>query len=416
LANHPREQVVIFGYSQSGDIIAKTQRNFANDPATAPPKDQVSFVVTGDTNRPNGGILARFPGLYIPGLNITFDGAAPTDTGYQTTDIAFEYDPVADFPQYPIDILADLNSLVGFLDVHATYPNPYLPLPAGIPFFPTALPDGYTPAELQQAMNDRANRQTCGDTTYITVPAINLPLLQPLLDIGTDTGTGWLTKPIVDLIQPTLRVLIDLGYNRTIPYGQPTPAGLLPKIDPSTLTANLSAAVSQGVHDALADLGVTAVSPPAPSTAANPSTSANAQAADSPTATPQNTKPLPQSQSTHAAAITATTPKTGPAMYRAHTLAATSRSSAAAASVATKPEKPTSSSPVASGLPPVTPLTASDIGTPNMPSTKTAVPASGASPNATGATSSQGRHSATAHAPSSSAASSHGGRWPTTTL
>ena len=74
LANNPGEQVVIFGYSQSGDIIAKTLRNYANDPTTAPPKDQVSFVVIGDTNRPNGGILARFPGLYIPGLNITFDG------------------------------------------------------------------------------------------------------------------------------------------------------------------------------------------------------------------------------------------------------------------------------------------------------------------------------------------------------
>jgi hypothetical protein len=256
LSTHPGEQVVIFGYSQSGDIIAKTLRNYAGDPSTAPPTSQVSFVVIGDTNRPNGGILSRFPGLYIPLLNVTEDGAAPTNTGYHTTDIAFEYDPVADFPQYPIDLLSDLNAAVGFLDVHATYPNPYLPLPAGIPFLPTGLPDGYTPAQLAQAMSNPANKQVYGDTTYITIPALNLPLVQPLLDIGKDTGTSFLVKPVVDLIQPALKVLIDLGYDRTVPYGQPTPAGLIPKINPAALAADLGAAAHQGVHDALADVGV----------------------------------------------------------------------------------------------------------------------------------------------------------------
>jgi PE-PPE domain len=273
----PGGQVVIFGYSQSGDIITKTLRNFAADPTSAPSPQQVSFVVAGDTNRPNGGILSRFPGLYIPGLNTTFDGAAPTNTGYTTTDIAFEYDPVADFPQYPINVLADLNSLVGFLDVHATYPNPYLPLPPGIPFFPTALPDGYTPQQLQQAMNDPANRQTYGDTTYVTVPAINLPILQPFLDIGTDTGTSWAIKPLVDLIQPALRVLVDLGYDRNIPYGQPTPAGLFPTINPSTLATSLSAAVSEGIHDALADVGLASGAAHAPSVTAKPAAMSSAE-------------------------------------------------------------------------------------------------------------------------------------------
>ncbi|BBZ27622.1 hypothetical protein MMAD_19170 [Mycolicibacterium madagascariense] len=256
LASHPRDQVVIFGYSQSGDIITKTKRTFADNPSGAPSTSQVSFVVAGNTNRPNGGILARFPGVHIPGLNITFDGAAPTDTGYRTTDIAFEYDPVADFPEYPINLLADINSLAGALGVHATYPNPYLPIPPGVPFFPTALPDGYSPAELQQAMSDPANRQTTGDTTYITIPTKNLPLLQPLLDIGADTHTSFVIKPIVDLVQPTLRVLVDLGYDRTTPYGVPTPARLLPTIDPGTLAAHLAQAVGQGVRQALTDVGV----------------------------------------------------------------------------------------------------------------------------------------------------------------
>jgi hypothetical protein len=256
LADHPDDQVVIFAYSQSGDIVTKTLRNFVKDPATAPPTDQVSFVVAGDTNRPNGGILSRFPGLYIPILNLTFDGAAPTNTGYHTTDIAFEYDPVSDFPEYPLDLLADLNSLIAFLDVHATYPNPYLPLPQGIPLFPTALPDRYTAAELHAAMNDPANRQTYGDTTYITIPTKNLPLLDPFRDLAADTHTTFLFKPILDLIQPVLRVLVDLGYDRSVPYGQPTPAGLFPRINPQTLLNDLGDAVRQGVQDALADMGI----------------------------------------------------------------------------------------------------------------------------------------------------------------
>lgn len=349
LAKHPGEKVVIFGYSQSGDIITKTLRNFANHPTTAPSKNQVSFVVIGNTNRPNGGILARFPGVYVPILNITFDGAKPTDTGYKTTDIAFEYDSVADFPQYPIDVLADVNSIVGFLDVHATYPNPYLPLPAGIPFFPTALPDGYTPTELKQAMQDPNNRQTYGDTTYITIPAINLPILQPLLDIGGDTGTTWLVKPIVDLIQPSLRVLIDLGYNRAIPYGEPTPAGLFPNIDPFTLSANLAAAVSKGVHDALADIGaantgpLVSTNPPVPQT-------------------PLPDSPLSQSAGVSPAAVTKNSAAAAGAGSADQPNATTSKvpSLTSGSSVPTKPGKPLAPTSMAVVVAVAAPRTAAD--------------------------------------------------------
>ncbi len=252
LSNHPGDSVVIFGYSQSAEIATVEKRNFVNDP-TAPPTDQVSFVLIGNPDRPNGGIGERFYPLSF--LGATADGATPTDTGYQTTDIAFQYDPVADFPQYPIDILADVNALIGFLDVHATYPNPFVPLPAGLPFFPTALPDGYTPQQLQAAMNDPANRQTYGDTTYITVHALMLPIVQPFVAIAALTHTSLLVVPIVDLVQPTLRTLIELGYNRNIPYGQPTQVGLIPDINRTQLAADLAADAQLGIHDAVSNFG-----------------------------------------------------------------------------------------------------------------------------------------------------------------
>ncbi|HUO36445.1 MAG TPA: PE-PPE domain-containing protein, partial [Mycobacterium sp.] len=236
LVADPGGSLVVFGYSQSADIVTIEKRDLASASSTV--KSQLSFVVIGDPNRPNGGILERFAPLSIPILGFTFDGAMPTDTGISTTDIAFQYDIAADFPEYPIDILADLNSLVG-LGIHGSYPNTI---------------DGYTPAELQQAMADPNNRQVYGDTTYITIPALNLPLLQPLRNFGVATGTSALITPLADLIQPTLQVLVELGYNRSIPYGQPTRFGLFPPIKPVELASELVAAAGAGVSAARADI------------------------------------------------------------------------------------------------------------------------------------------------------------------
>ncbi len=80
----------------------------------------VHFVLVGDPNFPNGGMLARFPGLTLPSLGITFYGATPDDL-YPTTIYNQEYDGFADIPQYPIDFISDLNAFLGFHYVHPTY-------------------------------------------------------------------------------------------------------------------------------------------------------------------------------------------------------------------------------------------------------------------------------------------------------
>ena len=257
-AAHPTDNVVVFGYSQSSDISTILKSRLNSDPQ-APPSDQLSFVLTANTNRPNGGLFTRFPGVHIPLLNITFNPPpTPTDTGYATTDIAYQYDPIADFPRYPLNLLADLNAVMALPGVHLSYPNPYL---SSSVFVPSRLPYGYTEAQVQQLMSDPANRQTYGDTTYITIPANNLPLLQPLIDFGTVTRLSLLTTPIVDLLQPALRVLIELGYDRTTPYGTPTTAGLFPAVTPGEVVANLGAAIKEGVQAAVNDIATRASSP-----------------------------------------------------------------------------------------------------------------------------------------------------------
>jgi PE-PPE domain len=98
MAAHGNDHLVIYGYSQ-GAVIAnlEKQRLAEQFPAgtTAP---NIDFVLSEDLNLPNGGLLARFPGLYIPILDWTFKGSASTDTQFDTVEINRQYDGFADFP------------------------------------------------------------------------------------------------------------------------------------------------------------------------------------------------------------------------------------------------------------------------------------------------------------------------------
>jgi len=73
----------------------------------------------------------------VKGRDIPMDGSTPTNTPYRTTDISWEYDPASDFPLYPLNLLAVLNSLVAGFYLHSDYLDAgfkYLagkPLPTG---------------------------------------------------------------------------------------------------------------------------------------------------------------------------------------------------------------------------------------------------------------------------------------------
>lgn len=236
----PDEPVVLFGASQSATVVTFVKRKLATHPEGMPA--QVQIVLIGNPNRPNGGLLARFAPLTIPVLEFTGSGGTPTDAGMPTTDIAFQYDIAADFPKYPLNLFALLNSIIG-IDIHGDY---------------LLNRNGYTEAELQAAMQDPANQQIHGDTTYITIPTKRLPLLAPLRQLGVDRNATAVTEPLAALLEPTLRVLVELGYDRGAGYGRASGFGLLPRVDPVRLTTDLVTAVSTGLRDARA----AAVAPP----------------------------------------------------------------------------------------------------------------------------------------------------------
>jgi hypothetical protein len=112
--------VEVFGYSQSS-LISTLEMSQLQAEGVSP--SDVNFVLVGDPNNPDGGMLERFDGLSIPSFGATFSGATPDDL-YPTDIYTNEYDGFADFPRYPVNLLSDPNALLGIAHEHATYLDP----------------------------------------------------------------------------------------------------------------------------------------------------------------------------------------------------------------------------------------------------------------------------------------------------
>jgi len=240
----------VFGYSQSA--IISTQVMELLDPTNTPggssvPSGDLQFLLIGDPNNPNGGLLERFNGfettsgqtvpdqLNLPSLGVAFDGATPSDS-FPTDIYTLEYDGLADFPRYPLDFLSDLNAFLGFAEIHGTY------LDGGV--------DGVGPTAEQIA-----------DATLLPGSA---------LDGATDSLTNYYmideTAPLVsllpqslqELLGPDLTYLINLGYGDgslgysvtpDSPADVATPFGLFPDVSLSTVLSTLATDTEQGFEN-----------------------------------------------------------------------------------------------------------------------------------------------------------------------
>ena len=265
--------VVIAGYSQGARVVSIAKTKIANGEwaGLIDQLDSVEFVFIGNPNRPNGGILSRFGILgTIPIVDVTTGQPTPTDTGFLTEDWAIRWEGIADFPQYLFNPLAVVNSLLGFYYDHGTY------LAINDDSDPGELPAGYTVAEWKEITTNpelypeivQIQKVPGSDTTYYTVTPKVLPLVRPLHAIP------FLGKPIADLLEPALRVLIEeTGYNRNIPFGQYTPIELIPLFNPVTLFLKLVPAIFQGINNFLANFGLATeipLTPPIATTSVSP--------------------------------------------------------------------------------------------------------------------------------------------------
>jgi hypothetical protein len=242
----------VFGYSQSAIIGSLLQSGYVppNSPYPDPTipanlQSSINFVFVGNEMNPNGGFLSRFPNLNLPSLGIPFYGATPENLD-PTTNYTREYDGFADFPRYPLNFLAVLNAGMGIVYVHTKY------VPAD---------NCETFCLTQQEVEDAiALPSTSPTQKYFFMPTENLPLLEPLRMIPL------VGNPIADLIQPVLKVIVNLGYgdpahgftSATQPDANVlVPFGLFPDVSPIEVLNQLVSGVQQGVGDFLADFGPT---------------------------------------------------------------------------------------------------------------------------------------------------------------
>jgi len=212
----PLDPLAVFGYSQSS-IIASVGKQFltllADSGAWLP---SISFVLMGNPIRPNGGLFSRQDNLCL--VSWASINSTPTNTPFPTVDIARQYDFFADFPTDPGNLLAVANAVAGLLN--HDYGEVSLD-PASVNFDPNTVVQHY------------------GDSTYYLIPSEHLPLLVPLRAVGMGS--------LADAIEPTLRALVDLGYDRTAPYGEFVPAQSLPVTDTAALNRELGVAFQQGL-------------------------------------------------------------------------------------------------------------------------------------------------------------------------
>jgi hypothetical protein len=75
---------------------------------------------------------------------------------------------------------------------------------------------------------------------------------QPLLDLGSSTGTSALIIPLVDIVQPATQTLIETGYDRS-DYGNLQPGTLLPpaSFNPVQTAGELVNDIPLGITNAL---------------------------------------------------------------------------------------------------------------------------------------------------------------------
>lgn len=186
---------VVLGFS-NGAGVAEAWMAAHSGVAGAPSPDEVSFVLIGNPRRAHGGIMPPIE---------------PTD--YHVIDVVRQYDPMADFPDRPLNLLALANVAAGMLSpMHLDYRGVDLNDPDNVVW-------------------------TEGNTTYVFVPTEELPLLKPLRALGFDELAAKLNGPLTEIIEK--------AYDR--PYlDTPEPATV---VAPEPEKTVLAAAGSSAVED-----------------------------------------------------------------------------------------------------------------------------------------------------------------------
>jgi hypothetical protein len=222
-ANDPSGVVVLssgWGAGQTGTALATMQAGHDSSITSV----QLA-ILDNDTNRAGGGFWTTY--WMVAPLLATSAALTPSDTAVPVVDTAYEYNINSDAPTYPINLLADANSLAAYLEDYGGQASAPVPNAAVQPVAPgdqhfhyIVAPDGAVTQKVAVPDN----------ITYVTFSSGGLPLLKPfrLLPGG---------NILADALEPALTVLVNWGYqdNSPIPEDPTTtrPVGLLPPLSQS---------------------------------------------------------------------------------------------------------------------------------------------------------------------------------------
>ena len=227
MAEHGNDHLVIYGYSQGAVIANLEKRKLAEQYPAGTEAPDIDFVLGGDLNLPNGGVAARFPGLYLPILDWYFQRPRA------------DRHPVRHGRHHPPVRLLRRFPVVSAQSHRRRERVAGRRLRARVPF-------RRQPGS--RSATSPAYQGTHGDTSYYFFETEDLPLFGPLRTLGVP-------EPLIDVVEPVFRVIVELGYDRSIPPWEPTPARLIPMHDPATVAADLVDAVGEGINNALALTG-----------------------------------------------------------------------------------------------------------------------------------------------------------------
>lgn len=187
----PSVPVKVACLSQGSDVCTQ-----ANDQLYAEGYNQsnVEYFLEGNVDNAYLGAKVWIPrigqhGVFVPGPGVTLGAATPTSgSDAKINQVSYEYDGFARTPEYPLNLLADLNAVAGTLLEHGSYSkaNPY------------------APGNIISTTPD-------GKITNIVIPVNEVPLLTVAKFFG-------LPQRVVDVINPTLKAIIDTAYS-PIPVG-----------------------------------------------------------------------------------------------------------------------------------------------------------------------------------------------------
>ncbi|HTQ16258.1 PE-PPE domain-containing protein [Mycobacterium sp.] len=226
-AGNNATNITVWTTSQSSVVATDEIRHLMS--IGSPLQDQLHFILTGNPNNPDGGFFERFVGFYVPGLDMYLNGATPPDSPYPTAIYTNQYDMAANFPQYILNPVSDINAIFGFaFGAHV-----------------------YTPTDLGAAVQLPTSPGYTGQTTYYWIPTQNLPLVTPIRNLVIPP---W-DDAIADLLTPDLRVLVDMGYASGNYANIPTPGHFFELPDPFTIIPDLATGAVQGVTAFAVDLG-----------------------------------------------------------------------------------------------------------------------------------------------------------------